>query len=86
MILEEAGGLPDGLADPKAQRARTKLFGGWEMNWLAYNYGHDVRLLNSAGAPVPFLMYPQAETAEGRKDSLDPASFKYQITSREVSG
>jgi len=35
---------------------------------------------------VPFLMYPQAETAEGRKDSLDPASFKYQITSREVSG
>jgi len=56
------------------------------MNWLAYNYGHDVRLLNSAGAPVPFLMYPQAETAEGRKDSLDPASFKYQITSREVSG
>ena len=86
VILEEGGGLPDGLADPKAQRARTKLFGGWEMNWLAYNYGHDFRLLNSAGAPVPFLMYPQAETAEGRKDSLDPASFKYQITSREVSG
>jgi len=86
VILEEGGGLPAGLADPKAQRARTKLFGAWEMNWLAYNYGHDVRLPSSADAPVPFLMYPQAETAEGRKDSLDPGTFKYQITAREVTG
>ena len=85
VILEEAGGLPAGLADPMAQRARAKLFGAWEMNWLAYNYGHDVRLPNAAEGPVPFLMYRQAETAEGRKDSLDPASFKYQITAREVS-
>ena len=86
LILEEGGGLSAGLADPKAQRARAKLFGAWEMNWLAYNYAHDVKLPNSAEAPLPFLMYPQAETAEGRKDSLDPASFKYQISSREVAG
>jgi hypothetical protein len=31
-------------------------------------------------------MYPQAETAGGRLDSLDPDNFKYTITSREVSG
>jgi hypothetical protein len=86
VILEEGGGLSAGLADPKAQRARTKLFGAWEMNWLAYNYAHDVKLPSSAEPPLPFLMYPQAETAEGRKDSLEPAAFKYQITSREVSG
>src|SRR5437870_8464356 len=86
VILEEGGGLPAGLADPKAQRARAKLFGAWEMNWLAYNYGHDVRLPNSAAGPVPFPMYPQAEPADGRKDSLEPTSFKYQITSREVRG
>jgi len=86
VILEEGGGLPAGLADPKAQRARAKLFGAWEMNWLAYNYGHDVKLPNAAEGSVPFLMYPQAETAEGRKDSLEPTSFKYQITSREVKG
>jgi len=86
VILEEGGGLSAGLADPKAQRARAKLFGAWEMNWLAYNYGHDVKLPGSAEAPLPFLMYPQAETAEGRKDSLDPATFKYQITAREVTG
>ena len=86
VIREEGGGLSAGLADPKAQRARAKLFGAWEMNWLAYNYGHDVKLPGSAEAPLPFLMYPQAETAEGRKDSLDPATFKYQITAREVTG
>jgi hypothetical protein len=31
-------------------------------------------------------MYPQAETADARKDSLDPSSFKYQLTSREITG
>jgi hypothetical protein len=29
-------------------------------------------------------MYPQAETGEARKDSLDPDSFKYTITTREL--
>jgi hypothetical protein len=29
-------------------------------------------------------MYPQAETARGRVDSLDPDGFKYEITSREI--
>jgi hypothetical protein len=30
-------------------------------------------------------MYPQAETAEGRLDSLDPDNFKYTINARELS-
>ena len=30
------------------------------------------------------LMYPQAETKEGRLDSLDPDNFRYEITSREI--
>jgi len=29
-------------------------------------------------------MYPQAETSDGRLDSLNPDNFKYQITSREI--
>jgi hypothetical protein len=32
------------------------------------------------------LMYPQAETAVGRLDSLEPDAFKYTITASEVSG
>jgi len=82
-LEERSGGLT--LADPLVQKARAKLFGAWEMNWMAYNYAHDVKLPNSGSAPVPFLMYPQAETADGRKDSLAPESFRYTITSREIS-
>jgi transglutaminase-like putative cysteine protease len=82
VVLEEKPGLT--LKDPAVQRARAKLFGAWEMNWMAYNYGHDVKLPHASGRPVSFLMYPQAETAEGRRDSLEPTTFRYQITSREV--
>jgi transglutaminase-like putative cysteine protease len=82
VILEEKPGLT--LADPVAQRARAKLFGAWEMNWLPYNYGHDLKLPGSPGVRVPFLMYPQAETGEERRDCLDPAAVRYQITSREL--
>ena len=82
VVLEERGGIP--LDDPTAKKARAKLFGQWEMNWLAYNYAHDVKLAGSREDPLPFLMYPQAETAEGRKNSLDPDTFRYRITSREL--
>jgi hypothetical protein len=54
------------------------------MNWLAYNYAHDVKLAGSKEDAVAFFMCPQAETGEGRKDSLDPDAFKYKITSREL--
>jgi hypothetical protein len=30
-------------------------------------------------------MYPQAETANGRLDSLDPDGFSYQITVRDTT-
>ena len=84
VVLEEkAGGIA--LTDPQAQKARGKLFGAWEMNWLAYNYAHDVKLPNSTGKAVAFLMYPQAEVGDGRKDSLDPTNFRYTITSRELT-
>ncbi len=82
VVLEEKGGLP--LSDPQVQRARVKLFGAWEMNWLAFNYAHDVALPNSPGEPIAFFMYPQAETADGRRDSLDPEGFRYKMTSREL--
>jgi transglutaminase-like putative cysteine protease len=84
VVLEEKpGGLP--LTDPQVQKARGKLFGAWEMNWLAYNYAHDVKLPGSAGAPIAFLMYPQAETGGHRRDALDPDQFRYTIKSREIA-
>jgi transglutaminase-like putative cysteine protease len=83
VVLEEPPGNRP-LDDPMVKKARERLFGSWEMNWMAYNFAHDVALPGSAGAPVGFLMYPQVETSEGRVDSLDPDNFKYEITSRET--
>lgn len=82
VILEEKPG--SSLADPYIARVRDTLFGSWEMNWIAYNDAHDVVLPGSAGKPLPFLMYPQAEVAGVRRDSLDPATFAYTITARQL--
>ena len=84
VVLEEPPGNRP-LDDQMVKKARERLFGSWEMNWMAYNFAHDVALPGSAGAPVGFLMYPQAETSDGRIDCLDPDNFKYEITSREIS-
>jgi transglutaminase-like putative cysteine protease len=83
VVLEEKP-QPTTLADPIVPPVRQKLFGAWEMNWLAYNEAHDVKLPGSSGAPVGFLMYPQAEVGKERLDSLDPDNFKYSITAREL--
>jgi transglutaminase-like putative cysteine protease len=84
VVLEEPPGGRT-LADPLVQKARAKLFGAWEMNWVGYNYSHDVELPGATGGPVGFLMYPQAETEAGRRDSLDPSTFRYTITSKELT-
>src|SRR3984957_13290907 len=81
VVLEEPPGNLS-LDDEKVKKARVRLFGSWEMNWMAYNFAHDVALPGSSGAPIGFFMYPQAETAGGRLDCLDPDGFKYEITSR----
>ena len=84
VVLEEP---PGNLAinDAKVADARKALFGGWEGNWLAYNFAHDVALPGSSGAKLGFLMYPQAECGPHRLDCLDPDTFKYTITSKEIT-
>ena len=88
VVLEEGGGLP--LNDAKVEAARKRLFGSWEMNWLAFNTAHDVKLPGTSKGPIGFLMYPNAEVVENGKvvkiDSLDPDNFKYKITVREIVG
>jgi transglutaminase-like putative cysteine protease len=84
VVLEEPPGNRP-LDDAMVTAARARLFGSWEMNWMAYNFAHDVALPGSSGKSLPFLMYPQAETADGRIDSLDPDAFKYEIVARALS-
>ncbi len=83
VVLEEPPGKL-AVNDPKVEAARKRLFGSWEMNWLAYNMGHDVKLPNSSGPKLPYLMYINAETGGEMRDQLDPDSLKYTITAREV--
>jgi transglutaminase-like putative cysteine protease len=81
-LEEPPGNRP--LSDAIVSRARDQLFGSWEMNWMAYNYAHDVDLPGASSKPLVYFMYPQAETAEGRIDPFDPENFKYEITANEI--
>ena len=83
VALEEPPGKL-ALSDPKVVAARKRLFGSWEMNWLAYNMGHDIALPNSNGPKLPYLMYPNGESGNERLDQLDPEAFKYTMTAREL--
>ena len=75
VVLEEKP-QPTTLADPVVPPVRAKLFGAWEMNWLAYNEAHDVKLPGSSGPAVGFLMYPQAETGKERLDEPRPRQLQ----------
>lgn len=70
---------------PEVRAQRERLFGSWEMNWMVYNHATDIAL---PGAPRPmdenFLMYPCAMTPKGELNQLDPAGFRYSITSKEI--
>lgn len=79
-VLEEK--LP--LGDPRIIALRERLFGSWEMNWVGFNRARDFSPRPPTREPLKFFMYPHAETATDSSDDLDPASFRYQITSREI--
>ena len=83
VVLEEPPGKL-AVGDARVVAARKRLFGGWEMNWLAYNTGHDVKLPDSSGPKIPYLMYINAESGGQMRDQLDPDGLKYAITAREL--
>lgn len=66
---------------PVVAPVKKALFGGWEGNWLAYNFAHDVSLAGFSAGKLGFFMYPQAESKGQAYDPLDPDGFKYTISS-----
>ena len=84
VVLEEPPGNLQ-LTDPKVIAVREALFGSWEGNWLAFNFGNDIALPGAKGPPVDFLMYPEGESGGERLDCLDADNFKYVIVSRELA-
>jgi transglutaminase-like putative cysteine protease len=70
--------------NPLVAPVKKALFGGWEGNWMGYNFAHDVRLPGSVTGKVGFLMYPQAQTGGEACDPLAPDSFQYTISARLI--
>ncbi|TXI16923.1 MAG: transglutaminase [Nitrosomonas sp.] len=83
VVLEEPPGNLE-INDPKVVAIRQKLFGSWEMNWLAYNTAHDVVLPNSR-IKIPYFMYPNGETGGKMLDQLSPETFQYTITVQQIT-
>jgi transglutaminase-like putative cysteine protease len=78
-VLEEK--LP--LDDARIVALHERLFGNWEMNWIAFNHERDIAL--SPSHQIGFFMYPCAEVAGQPSNSLAPDSFAYQIEAAEVT-
>jgi transglutaminase-like putative cysteine protease len=83
VVLEEPPGNRS-LTDPLVRAVRERLFGAWEMNWIAFNTANEVLLPGTRFGAMNYFMYPYAETAAGRVDSLEPDAFQYAIAVREV--
>ena len=75
----------EGLSDRDSKLLSLKkvLFGVWEMNWIAYNVGNDIVLPGREGT-LPFLILPQLESREGKRDGTNPTAFEFTISSRRV--
>jgi len=68
------------------KKARARLFGSWEMNWMAYTSRTTWRWRVRVGAgSLGFLMYPQAENGRRAARLPCPVQLKIRITSRETA-
>lgn len=66
---------------------KDRLFGSWEMNWIALNDDEDVILNHGKSTTkLPFLIYPYALIDGEVLDSLNPNGFSYKITSSLLVG
>ena len=71
--------------DDMVKNARARLFGSWEMNWMAYNFAHDVALPGSNGAPSASSCIRRRKQPTADSTASIPDDFKYEITSKEIT-
>lgn len=81
VVLEED--IP--LASSRISAERIRLFGSWEMNWVAFNTAKDFKINPPAKTDIEFFMYPRAETGGRVWNHLDAKAFGYQIQAREIT-
>ncbi len=77
IILEEKVAVDS----DRARLFRERLFGNWEMNWVAFNTARDFALPGGGPLPTSYMMYPEAKLAGAWRDCFDPDGFAYRITS-----
>ena len=70
--------------DARLNVLKKLLFGFWEMGWVGYNAAQDVTLRGSSGRMLPFLIYPEIETRDGRFSSQDSDKINYQVSATRV--
>lgn len=69
------------------KQLKERLFGSWEMNWVAFNQLEGVDLGKTCAAGrLPYFFYPHAEIDGKQQDSLEPETFSYKITSALLVG
>jgi transglutaminase-like putative cysteine protease len=71
------------LDDPDVKRMRKTLFGKWEGNWVAYNYGRDFTLPGQKDT-LNYLMYPQLISGKTAQNGMDPSEITYTLTSKVI--
>lgn len=74
-------GLSD--QDSRLNSLRRVLFGVWEMNWIAFNVGSNVRLPEH-GETVPFLLLPQIQLGGKKLENAGTRTLPYRISARQV--
>jgi transglutaminase-like putative cysteine protease len=70
--------------DSRLSVLKKLLFGFWEMNWVSFNAAQDVSLRGSAGSMLPYLIYPEVETRDGRFNSLDKTQLSYRVSASRL--
>ena len=71
VVLEEPPGNL-AITDERVKSARQRLFGSWEMNWIAYNFAHDVELRGSTRKPHRLFHVPAGR--DRRRSARQPRS------------
>ena len=72
------------LDSDKVKAPRERLFASSEMNWVRFNYAGDLTLPGRKDGRSAFLCNPTPNPGRHR-DSLDPTSFAYAISSKEIA-
>ena len=73
--------LPD--QDGRLTSLRRVLFGVWEMNWVSFNLGTDIRLPDQ-DSRLPFFVLPEIHLGGVRIDPLNTSPPPYTITARAI--